>query len=194
MITFTKFLEEAKKLIPQDPDLPKSEGSKPKKYHVGLSKSTKKLRDEHFKANRNQPDNNPSAYGPAPGDEKASTKEGKWTKKYKEKYGSKNEEFVSAAFEDIDFLDAQDLLYEDVDTALAKKAKETGYPKGLLRQIYNRGSAAFKGGHRPGQNQHSWSFARVNSVITGGPARKSDSDIWAKMQAAKKKKKGKSKK
>ena len=49
MITLTKFLEEAKKkakkkkkLIPQDPDLPKSEGSKPKKYHVGLSKSTKK--------------------------------------------------------------------------------------------------------------------------------------------------------
>ena len=107
----------------------------------------------------------------------------------KEKYGSKNEEFVSAAFEDIDFLDARDLLYEDVDTALAKKAKETGYPKGLLRQIYNRGSAAFKGGHRPGQNQHSWSFARVNSVIAGGPARKSDSDIWAKMQAAKKRKK-----
>ena len=97
MITLTKFLEEAKKkakkkkLIPQDPDLPKGEGSKPKKYHVGLSKSKKKARDDHFKANRHKADNDPSAYEAAPGDEKASTKEGKWTKKYKEKYGSKNE-------------------------------------------------------------------------------------------------------
>ena len=199
MITLTKFLEEAKKkkkkLIPQDPDLPKGEGSKPKKYHVGLSKAKKKARDEHFKANRHKADNDPSAYEAAPGDEKGPKKKSKWTEKVEKRYGKmKNEEIVPAAFEDLDYLMAEDLLYEDMDTALANKAKQTGYPKGLLKQIYNRGMAAFKGGHRPGANQHSWSMGRVNSVIAGGPARKSDKDIWAKMQAAKKKKKKSTKK
>ena len=83
MITLNKFLEEAKKLIPQDPDLPKGEGSKPKKYHVGLSKSKKKARDEHFKANRHKADNDPSAYEAAPGDEKDQRKNQSGPKKLK---------------------------------------------------------------------------------------------------------------
>jgi hypothetical protein len=90
----------------------------------------------------------------------------------------------------------EDLLDEDssIDTALKNKAEKTGYSVSHLRAIYNRGMSAFKGSHRPGVGQHQWGMARVNSVLTNGKARQSDKDIWEKMQASKKKKKGKNSK
>ena len=33
---------------------------------------------------------------------------------------------------------------------------------------------------RPGTTPQQWAFARVNSFITGGGARKSDADLWKK--------------
>jgi hypothetical protein len=51
---------------------------------------------------------------------------------------------------------------------LAKKAEKSGIPVGILRQVYNRGMAAWKTGHRPGANQQQWAYARVNSFITKG--------------------------
>ena len=44
--------------------------------------------------------------------------------------------------------------------------------------MYDRGLAAYKTGHRPGTTAPQWAFARVNSFITGGGARKSDNDLW----------------
>ena len=35
-----------------------------------------------------------------------------------------------------------------------------------LKKVFDRGMAAWKGGHRPGASQHQWAFARVNSFIT----------------------------
>jgi hypothetical protein len=40
--------------------------------------------------------------------------------------------------------------------------------------------AYFSGGSRPNQTPSSWSYARLASVIVGGPARKIDKDIWDK--------------
>jgi hypothetical protein len=40
--------------------------------------------------------------------------------------------------------------------------------------------AYFSGGSRPNQTPSSWAFARLASVITGGPARKVDKTIWEK--------------
>ena len=51
--------------------------------------------------------------------------------------------------------------------------------------------AAWKTGHRPGAGQQQWAFARVNSFITGGGARKADADLWKKVKASRKKKKKK---
>jgi hypothetical protein len=51
---------------------------------------------------------------------------------------------------------------------LAKKAEKSGIPVSILRQVYNRGMAAWKTGHRPGANQQQWAYARVNSFITKG--------------------------
>ena len=57
---------------------------------------------------------------------------------------------------------------EAADAGLQKKAEKSGIPVGILRQVYNRGMAAWKTGHRPGANQQQWAYARVNSFITKG--------------------------
>jgi hypothetical protein len=77
-------------------------------------------------------------------------------------------------------------LRENADKALSNKAEKSGISKGILRQVYNRGKAAWNSGHRPGVSQDQWAYGRVNSFITGtGGARKADKDLWKK---AKKKK------
>ena len=48
------------------------------------------------------------------------------------------------------------------------KAKKTGFPLGILRQVFNRGVAAWKKGHVPGTTPAQWGMARVNSFATGG--------------------------
>ena len=54
------------------------------------------------------------------------------------------------------------------ETALKNKAKKTGMPLGILRQVYRRGFAAWKKGHRPGTTPQQWAFGRVNSFAVGG--------------------------
>jgi hypothetical protein len=72
-------------------------------------------------------------------------------------------------------------IHEARIAALEKKAKASGISYGILKQVYDRGMAAWKGGHRPGVNSHAWAFARVNSFIVGGKTRKTaDADLWKK--------------
>ena len=95
---------------------------------------------------------------------------------------------VSATNEDFE----QDLLDEDTDAGLKAKSDKSGIPLGILRQVFNRGKAAWKGSHRPGTNPDQWGYARCNSFITGGKTRTTaDKDLWAKVQASRKKKKKK---
>jgi hypothetical protein len=64
---------------------------------------------------------------------------------------------------------------------LEKKVKASGIPYSILKQVYDRGMAAWKSGHRPGATSHQWAFARVNSFIVGGKTRKTaDKDLWKK--------------
>lgn len=83
------------------------------------------------------------------------------------------------------------LEYDDnVEKALANKAKATGVSKSILKSVYAKGLAAWKRGHRPGAGQHQWAMARVNSFLTGkGGARKADSDLWKRAKKSKSKKK-----
>ena len=60
--------------------------------------------------------------GPAPGDASAKTKPSKHTKKYKQMFGEAIE-------------------------GLKNKAEKTGMPYSILKQVYDRGMAAWKGGH-----------------------------------------------
>lgn len=72
------------------------------------------------------------------------------------------------------------------DTALENKAKKSGIPLGILRQVFKRGMAAWQSGHRPGVAPQQWALGRVNSFITGvGGARKADEDLWKKFKGGK---------
>src|SRR5210317_1180349 len=57
-------------------------------------------------------------------------------------------------------------LYVEAIAGLQKKADKSGMPYSILKQVYDRGMAAWKGGHRPGASQQQWAFARVNSFVT----------------------------
>ena len=70
------------------------------------------------------------------------------------------------------------------------KSDKSGIPYGILKQVYNRGMAAWKGGHRPGTTPQQWAMARVNAFITKGKAYyTADADLAKKARAAKKGKK-----
>ena len=72
------------------------------------------------------------------------------------------------------------------DTALKNKTKKSGIPLPILRQVFRRGMAAWRSGHRPGVAPQQWAQARVSSFITGvGGARKADADLWKKAKGKK---------
>jgi hypothetical protein len=59
-------------------------------------------------------------------------------------------------------------MNEEASKGLAAKAKKSGISIETLRKVYNRGMAAWRGGHRPGTTPQQWAMARVNSYITKG--------------------------
>ena len=75
-------------------------------------------------------------------------------------------------------------MMEDATAGLKKKAEKSGMPLSVLRQVYNRGVAAWKTGHRPGTTPSQWGFARVNSFVTksSGTWGKADKDLAAKVR------------
>lgn len=81
-------------------------------------------------------------------------------------------------------------LFESTEVALKNKAKNSGIPLGILRQVFNKGMAAWRTGHRPGVTQQQWAMARVNSFIMGGKTtKKADASLWKSAKKAKKSKK-----
>jgi len=56
-------------------------------------------------------------------------------------------------------------VYESI-AAVRKKADKSGMPYSILKKVYDRGMAAWRGGHRPGATQVQWALARVNSFVT----------------------------
>jgi hypothetical protein len=124
------------------------EAAQPKKYFARLSDSTAKKRKTFWKELGQYPFTK-SEYEKAdevPGDSKE-TRPSKYNKKYKMMFGEEKKRSV---------------------TALKKKAKASGVPYSVLKQVYNRGMAAWVTGHRPGATQSAWAFARVNSFLTKG--------------------------
>ena len=98
--------------------------------------------------------------GPAPGDSDAKTKPSVHTKKFKAMFG------------------------ENADKGLKNKAEKSGISLGILKQVYDRGLAAYKTGHRPGATAPQWAMARVNSFITKGKGTwgGADKDLAAKVK------------
>ena len=71
--------------------------------------------------------------------------------------------------------------------AVKNKAEKTGMPYSILKQVYNRGMAAWKGGHRPGTTPQQWAMARVNSFVTksSGTWGGADKDLAKKVRSSK---------
>ena len=78
------------------------------------------------------------------------------------------------------------LTFESI-AVVKKKAEQTGMPYSVLKQVYDRGMAAWKGGHRPGATQVQWALARVNSFVTksSGTWGGADKDLAAKVKGSK---------
>jgi len=120
--------------------------SKPS-YFKGLSKKDKEERERVIKRRSKMDDDDPDAYKKFRSDAGAKTKPSQHTKKYKQMFGE---------------------VSSNVKKALQKKSKATGIPYGILKQVFNRGMAAWKTGHKPGATQQQWGYARVNSFATKG--------------------------
>ena len=140
--------------VPKDKDT-----DQPKKYVSGLSDKDKKAHDKHLEKGSKKADDDKSAYKQSPADKKAKTIPSKHTNKFKQMYG-------------------EAYLNEKIK-GLENKAKKSGMPYGILKKVYDRGMAAWKGGHRPGTTPQQWAFARVNSFTTksSGTWGKADSDL-----------------
>lgn len=83
--------------------------------------------------------------------------------------------------QDDPLVDIARTILEEKITGLVNKAEESGISYAILKQVYDRGMAAWETGHRPGIGQHQWAFARVNSFISGGKTRTTtDADLWTK--------------
>ena len=148
---------------PQDRDVKKIKGTQPKKYYKKMSKDDKEKRAKHFTTRDTSKNDN----RPAPGDKGAKTKPSIHTKKFKQMYG-------------------EELLDEKIK-GLENKAKKSGMPYGILKKVYDRGMAAWRGGHRPGATQQQWAFARVNSFVTKSSATwgGADKDLAKKVRGSK---------
>jgi len=79
------------------------------------------------------------------------------------------------------------VLHEEIE-GLKKKAEKSGIAYSILKKVYDRGMAAWQGGHRPGTTPQQWAFARVNSFITKGKGTwgGADSDLAAKAKGSSK--------
>ena len=177
-----------------------------KAYYAGLSPSTTEKRKAHFNKHGKKADDNNSAYKPAPGDAAAETKPSIHTKKAAAMgMGPKNEAGLWANIhakrkrgekmrkkgakgaptpEAIRSAQKESYNINENKKGLENKAEKSGMPLGVLKQVYNRGMAAWKTGHRPGTTPEQWGMARVNSFITksSGTWGKADKDLAAKVK------------
>lgn len=188
----------------------------PKKY---LTKNPGVMKRE-IKKNKDKADNDPSAYTEWDADyksrkagkgKKVETKPSKYTNKYKKMFGeskvlknfdqfnetmNEGEELFLEAFmelinENEDFInESVDKITSPVHKALKNKSDKTGFPLGILKQVWRKGYAAWKTGHVPGTTPQQWAMARVNSFVTGGKTTKMhDKKLYQRAKANRKKKK-----
>ena len=128
------------------------EGRKiPKRYLKGLNKEEMAIAAKEIDKGYKYDIDDPKAYEYWKSDIKATargykTVPSKYKKKFIEMYGPLPEKG--------DFL--------------TKISKATKIKKSILQKVYNKGLAAWRGGHRPGVQQHQWAAGRVYSFVTLG--------------------------
>ena len=157
----------------------KSAKTKPSKHTLKYKKMFGEKVEEAFKVGDKVKISKTASKGTKSGHKDVLGKTGKIIKDYgdgdmKVNFGGNDDRSVSAKD-----LVKEETLNEKIK-GLEKKAKKSGISYGILKKVYDRGMAAWRTGHRPGTTPQQWAFARVNSFITGGGARKADADLWKK--------------
>ena len=104
--------------------------------------------------------------------------------KYQKRYGDEYEQILESVVAKM--IEKVEQLDEKIE-GLEKKAEKSGIPYNILKQVYDRGVAAWRTGHRPGTTPQQWAFARVNSFITKGSGTwgKADKDLADKVKGKK---------
>jgi hypothetical protein len=131
----------------------------PEKYLSGLKGEERAQRKRELE--RRARDASQRTYEPLPSDADAKTRPSKYSRTQlakdtrDEMKGNSAKEFISTV------------------------AKLTGIKRSIIKQVHERGAAAWATGHRPGASQVAWSRARVYSFATGGKTQKTaDADLW----------------
>lgn len=127
----------------------------PKRYFSGLSSLKKTQRKNEIKKFSSFSWKNPKAYTGFKTDKNIKTKSSKYTLEWYKKYPNA--------------------------LSLEEKSKATGVPLKYIKEVYNRGMAAWRTGHRPGATEQQWGYARVHSFLLKGKTYyTTDSDIAKK--------------
>ena len=133
----------------------------PRKYHRGLTRRQNAQRKRSATRRTKMSFKDPKAYVPWKTDSGVKTRRSSYSSRFHSQY-------------------------PDAKT-LPEIAKATGIPKDTLQEVYNRGMAAWRTGHRPGASQHAWGMARVHSfVLKGKTYRTADADLARKTSRSKK--------
>lgn len=128
----------------------------PLKYYRGLTQTQNIQRKRSATRRTKMSWKDPKAYVPFKTDKGVKTRRSSYTSKFHSKY-------------------------PDAKT-LPEIAKATGISKRILQEVYDRGMAAWRTGHRPGASQHAWGMARVHSfVLKGKTWRTADADLARKV-------------
>jgi hypothetical protein len=129
----------------------------PKRYFSGLSLSKRTQRRKEIQKYGSMSSKNPRAYVGFKTDKGVRTRKSGYTAAWKRKFPGAD--------------------------SLEDKAKASGVPLKYIKQVYDRGMAAWRTGHRPGATQQQWGYARVHSFLLKGKTyHTADSDIAKKVR------------
>jgi len=128
----------------------------PLKYYRGLTRKQNLQRKRTATRRTKMSFKDPKAYVPFKTDKGVKTRKSSYTERFHKKYpGVKS---------------------------LPEIAKATGISKSILQEVYDRGMAAWRTGHRPGASQQAWGMARVHSFVMKGKTwRTADADLARKV-------------
>jgi len=126
----------------------------PTKYYKGLTRKNKKTRQKEIAKFGSLDWKDPKAYVGFKTDRGISTRKSSYTEQWFRLFPTAH--------------------------SLKEKAAASGVPLHYLQEVYNRGMAAWRTGHRPGATQQQWGYARVHSFLVKGKTFwTTDSDIAA---------------
>lgn len=128
----------------------------PKRYFSGLNSLMKTRRKKEIKKFGSLSWKNAKAYVGFKTDENIKTKSSKYTLEWYKKHPNAK--------------------------SLKEKSEASGVPLKYIKEVYNRGMAAWRTGHRPGATEQQWGYARVHSFLLKGKTYyTTDSDIAKKL-------------